>query len=191
MICSFCCVLLLITGPVFGQIDDPIGSGDIPDDPIIFPLGENDDLKKELDMNDLNRVILEKEGNENRATVEQFSQGSNPNLAKMYQLGEQNNAYLNQVGTNNATDIQQYGHGNIYSGTHDGKNIINTVIQNGTENILTQDLKASDLDFQIEQWGHGHELMQTETRNGIGYKVIQKGAAGMKITISQNNIYKQ
>ena len=71
-----------------------------------------------------------------------------------------------------------------------GDNILNTVIQSGTGNLIYQELRGSDLDFVIDQSGNGHELIQIETMDGIGYKVTQSGPEGMHIIIMQNNIYK-
>jgi hypothetical protein len=108
----------------------------------------------------------------------------------VYQEGEENLIKLYQKGQQNATDIQQVGYGNTYSGIHVGDNILNTVIQSGTGNMIFQELRASDLDFVIEQSGDGHELIQKETLDGIGYKVTQSGPEGMHIIIMQDNIYK-
>ncbi len=78
----------------------------------------------------------------------------------------------------NATDIVQIGNDNSFSGIHNGDHIINTVIQNGDGNFIEQYLEADFLDFQLKQTGNNHELYQTETRDGIGYKVNQSGSLG-------------
>jgi hypothetical protein len=43
------------------------------------------------------------------------------------------------------------------------------------------------MDFSIVQQGNGHEVIQTETGSGIGYKVTQTGK-DMKIRIEQGHV---
>ena len=184
------CCLLLVSWTAFAQdsglpdIPKTIEAGDI--DPISI---ENQPLKQELELTDLNRITLQQMGDMNQAFIQQHSKNS-PNLVKVHQDGDDNISKLGQTGMRNATDIVQIGNNNSYSGIHIGDHIINTVIQNGDGNFIEQYLEADYLDFQLKQTGNNHELFQTETRDGIGYKVTQSGSVGMKITISQGNIYK-
>ena len=185
-----CCLLLMVTLTAFGQdpeqLDIPMftEAGD-------FNLigGENQPLKDELDMSDLNRITLQQMGDMNQAFIMQYSK-HDPNLAKVLQDGDKNFSKLVQKGNNNATDIYQTGYGNFFSGIHKGDNILNTIIQDGNGNSIEQYLNADLLDFKIEQFGDGNELFQYhgDSRDGIGYKVTQVG--GMSITIKQDNIYK-
>jgi len=186
----FCCMLLMASWTAFAQESQPLViPGDYAGMATIGEESLNQLLKIERDMSDLNRITIQQMGRMNEAFVKQYS-GTDPNLVKMFQSGSDNYSQLTQSGIKNATDISQFGAGNSYSGFHSGNYILNTVIQNGIGNEITQDLNADNLDFYIEQFGIGHGLFQTETRDGIGYKVTQKGDVGMKITISQDNIYK-
>jgi hypothetical protein len=188
---SFIWLLFLVLLPAFGQdpelqlVPEYTGEGEF--SPVVTL---NQPLKDELDLKNLNRITLQQEGNMNQAYIRQLTEGDVNNLAKVYQEGEENLIKLYQKGQQNATDIQQVGYGNTYSGIHVGDNILNTVIQSGTGNMIFQELRASDLDFVIEQSGDGHELIQKETLDGIGYKVTQSGPEGMHIIIMQDNIYK-
>ncbi len=146
-------------------------------------------MKKELEKSDLNTITLQQMGNMNDAFIKQFSEGD-PNLVKVNQDGNNNFIEFTQTGSANATDITQIKSGNTYLGRHSGNHIINTVVQNGYNNYIEQQLEADFLDFKIEQFGNNHELYQKESRGGIGYKVTQTGTEGMKISISQGNIYK-
>jgi hypothetical protein len=188
---SLALFLFLGCWSLFGQDPEPLvissstGEGDF------LPVESwNQPLKDELDLQDLNRISLQQIGDMNQSYIQQVSEGQPYNLAKVYQQGEENLSTLYQDGQNNAADISQVGNRNTFSGIHIGDDILSTVIQLGNENLIEQDLRASELDFVIEQYGNGHELFQTETRNGIGYKVTQTGPSGMSITIMQDNIYK-
>ena len=187
---TFCCLLLMVSWIAFAQEpEELVIPGEYPGMAVISEETMNQDLKDERDMSDLNRITIQQMGKMNEAFIQQYS-GGDPNLVKVYQDGDDHYSELIQTGIKNATDITQFGTGNSYSGFHIGNYIVNTVIQKGIGNVITQDLKADNLDFQIEQSGIGHGLFQTETRDGIGYKVTQKGDVGMKITIIQDNIYK-
>ncbi len=183
--------LLLGCWSLFGQDPEPLvipsstGEGDF------LPVESwNQSLKDQLDRNDLNRISLQQLGELNESYIRQVAEGDPNNLAKVYQRGEENLSILVQTGQNNASDITQVGYRNTFSGIHIGDDILTTVIQLGNGNFIEQDLRASELDFVIHQYGNGHEVFQTETRNGIGYKVTQTGTTGMRITIMQDNIYK-
>lgn len=188
---AFACLLLLSSLTAFGQELEPpwipeyTGEGEFSPD-----LSLNQPLKDELDLKNLNRLTLQQEGNMNHAFIQQITEGDLNNLAKVYQQGDENLSKLYQKGQHNATDIRQLGYGNTFSGVHVGENIFNTVIQDGTGNLIEQELRANELDFIIEQYGDGHELIQRETMNGMGYKVTQTGTEGMRIIIMQSNIYK-
>lgn len=190
LIVSLCCLLFMFTWTAFGQDSEPLvvpSETEVGDFELVSAKIQS--LKDELDLNDLNRITLKQEGNMNEAFIQQFSK-NDPNLANVHQKGNANFSDLYQQGNGNATDIYQEGYGNSYFGEHVGNDIINIVVQTGDANIIDQDLRANDLDFQINQFGNGHELYQTETRGGIGYKVTQHGPEGMKIKINQGNIYK-
>ncbi|MCK5691579.1 MAG: hypothetical protein KAI08_01990 [Bacteroidales bacterium] len=185
---SFCFLLFIVSMTAFGQ-SDPLVIPSVTGEGNFDIETENKTLKDELDMSDLNRITLQQMGDMNQAFIEQYSK-NDPNLAKVLQKGDENFAKLFQKGDANAVDIQQYGNGNGYSGTHRGDDNLNTVLQVGDGNFIEQFLDANSLDFQLNQFGNGHELFQEENRDGIGYKVTQKGNVGMKIEIKQDNIYK-
>jgi hypothetical protein len=188
IIFSICFILLMISLNAFGQEPVLIPSHTDGAD-FGFLTSEIRTLKNELESSQLNRIALQQIGNTNQAFIKQIS-NNEPNLAKLYQDGNQNYFHFEQIGNSNALDIVQLGNDNIYSGIHAGDHIINKVIQRGNENYIDQTLKADVLYFQINQFGHGHVLIQEETSGNIGYKVTQKGDVGMKITIKQGNIYK-
>jgi hypothetical protein len=190
---SFCGLIFMASWSVYGQSGEPLIIPDIAGEGLINPIEElNTELQNEMEASELNRVTVQQIGNMNEVFIQQHSV-VNSNLAKVYQDGNEHFSDLIQNGSNNATAIYQYEQGNQYTGIHTGNQILNTIIQQGIGNVIDQHLEANDLDFYIEQFGSGHELYQQlngEDMDGIGYRVTQKGAVGMKVTIIQDWIYK-
>ena len=186
---SLGCIFLLLSNVAFGQSSDPPITSD-PDIDVI-KLEDNQGLREQLDINDLNRITLQQIGRQNQATIMQLSGNKDPNLIDIRQVGEHNKSVLIQAGKHNATDIDQIGNKNSYLGIHTGEDIINTVIQAGDKNVVRQFLIGHDMDFHIYQDGDGHELNQFQGGGGIGYKVTQKGSEGMNITIIQDYVLRR
>ena len=155
--------------------------------------GETQYLKSTLnwmDIADLNMLTLRQMGQQNQATINQFSESGNPNLTLVLQKGEQNFTHITQSKGNNALDLVQKGKRNSFSADYDGEYLFNTIVQDGKSNVIEQTLRGSDLNFSIYQKGTGHELIQTESEPGTGYKVIQTGK-DMKIKIDQGHVMRK
>jgi hypothetical protein len=188
-------LLMIFTCPVKAQVEkaeeneNPLESLELTEEEsiLIEITEENEKLKKELEDLDLNEVTLRQMGERNSADITQVSDPySNPNLIRVQQNGSENAAVVIQEGNQNALDLEQSGKGNQYRGEFEGELLINTVIQKGNQNILEQYLSGNTMNFFISQEGTGHELIQKESSDGIGYKVMQKGQ-GMKVQIEQGH----
>ena len=185
---SFCC-LLMFSWTAFGQVIEPL---ELP--LVSSEMGtiteislENQGLKDDLNVLDLNTVTLRQMGQQNQATVMQFSNSSNPSLVTVDQDGDMNSSYLLQAGQNNAAEITQDGDLNSYFGIHYGDGLVSSILQDGNENVIRQFLYGNDMDFQIIQEGNGHEVNQIQNGSGVGYKVTQTGN-DMKVTIIQDHV---
>lgn len=183
------CFLLMVSWTAFGQIFKPLelpmhstDMGDITEITI-----ENQGLKDNLNTLDLNTVTLRQMGQENQATIMQFSNSSDPNLVAIDQNGHLNSANLLQSGRGNAAEITQIGDMNSFDGIHFGDGIVSSVMQDGNENVVRQFLYGNDMDFQIIQDGNRNVVNQIQTGSGIGYKVTQTGD-DMKVTVIQDHV---
>jgi len=185
---SICC-LLLFCWTAFAQVIEPLELPFVSSEmgTITEITIENQGLKDDLNVLDLNTVTLRQMGQQNQATVMQFSNGSNPNLVAIDQDGYRNSSYLLQVGKNNAAEVIQEGDMNSYFGVHFGDGLVSSVLQDGNENVIRQFLYGNDMDFQIIQEGSGHEVNQIQNGSGVGYKVYQTGN-DMKVTIIQDHV---
>jgi hypothetical protein len=188
----FASCFLLWMGSAFGQSIEPLVLPlEYPDIGKIEAIGiENQGLKDDLNILDLNTVTLRQMGQLNQATILQFSGQTDPSMVLVNQDGNQNKTTLVQAGQRNATDISQVGDLNRFYGVHTGEDLVSSINQTGSENTIFQYLNGSNMDFQIIQNGTGHEVIQIENGNGKAYKVTQTGS-DMKVTIIQDYVLRR
>jgi minor curlin subunit len=179
----------MVSWTAFGQVFEPLvlplESDEMGDFTEISD--ENLVLHDQLNDLDLNIVTLRQMGQENAASIMQFSNSKAPSLIVVSQVGDHNSSILFQAGKNNAAQVAQEGDMNSYFGVHVGDGLVNSVLQEGNENVVRQFLYGNDMDFHIIQDGNSNVINQIQNGSGIGYSVKQVGD-DMKVTVIQDHV---
>lgn len=165
-----------------------------------------------------NMASLLQIGNGNTARIDQQSLTTTANQAYVAQVGEANIIGLSQLGGNNRLYVTQTGNDNRAGYTQSGQNNSTTITQNGSQNKIqglrdkadmvlegngntmkiTQtgdnntvkgEVRESNRNYEIRQYGHDNSLTQVEStmQTPKGYTVEMRGQ-GINLTIEQSKV---
>ncbi len=132
-------------------------------------------------------VLLTQQGNSNLAHIKQVGNSpSQQQLVRALQEGNLNTISILNHGGNIRTDVYQRGTANQYNSVILGQSNTTLIIQNGNNNIVTQDLKNSTfIRSEFIQNGDGNQVLQTlENIHNQQFKLTQNGN-GLRAVIVQ------
>ncbi len=129
-------------------------------------------------------VYLQQVGLVNQAMITQWSALYGGNSADIVQDGFFESVILRQYGRGNLADFYQAGGMNTINVYERGNNISSIILQAGVGNSVYQELGSDGMNYRIIQLGLGHEVIDLGFKPvNPGYRIVQTGIKGMKITI--------
>lgn len=165
-----------------------------------------------------NVTKLQQSGNLNTARIDQQSLAAASNQTYIVQAGAANVLGLTQIGSGNRLNVIQNGADNRASYTQEGRNNATTIAQDGAHNRIqgvipnadmvlegdnntmkiTQtgnnntvrgEVRESNRNYEIRQYGHDNTLVQVEStlQTPKGYTVEMRGQ-GINLTIEQSKV---